>query len=119
MAGCTPVPGSKITKFTDVDATEAAMASAVAQQPVSVAIEADQSSFQLYASGVITGECGTKLDHGVLAVGYGTVSGTDYWKVKNSWGASWGMKGYVLLERNNPQAGGQCGILKSASFPTI
>ena len=66
-----------------------AMMTAVTGQPVSIAIQANQPSFQLYASGVITGLCGTQLDHGVLAVGYGTVSGTDYWKVKNSWDTSW------------------------------
>ena len=57
------------------------MMSAVAQQPVSIAIEADQYSFQLYSSGVFTASCGTKLDHSVLAVGYGTDAGSDYRKV--------------------------------------
>ena len=88
-------------------------------QPVAVAIEADQSGFQSYKSGVFDAPCGTNLDHGVLAVGYGTQSGTDYFKVKNSWGASWGMKGYILLERGAKQTGGQCGILMSASYPTL
>ena len=119
-SSCTVVPGSVVTAHTDVDKNEDALKSAVAKQPVSVAIEADQQSFQLYASGVITGLCGTNLDHGVLAVGYGTApSGTDYWKVKNSWGTTWGMEGFVLLERNNPQDGGQCGIHNSASYPTL
>ena len=78
--------------------------SAVAQQPVSVAIQADQSAFQLYSSGVLTATCGTQLDHGVLVVGYGTLNGTDYWKVRNSWGTSYGMEGYVLLQRGTASA---------------
>lgn len=63
--------------------SDAQMMAAVAEGPVSVAIEADQRGFQSYKSGVFTGVCGTKLDHGVLAVGYTT----DAWIVKNSWGA--------------------------------
>eukprot|EP00937_MAST-01D_sp_MAST-1D-sp2_P002747 g2747.t1 len=117
---CTAVAGSAASGHVDVDQSDDALASALATGPVSVAIEADQQSFQLYASGVITGLCGTNLDHGVLAVGYGTTAGgTAYFKVKNSWDTTWGMDGYVLLERNNPQDGGQCGIHKSASYPTL
>eukprot|EP00913_Durusdinium_trenchii_P012028 g11300.t1 len=76
---------------------------AVAQQPVSVAIEADQEAFQLYKGGILGQECGTKLDHGVLLVGYGTDNGVDYWKVKNSWGANWGEEGYIRLKRGVPK----------------
>jgi len=108
-----------ISSYSDVAQTEAALQAAVTQQPVSVAIEADQSAFQFYSSGVLTGTCGTNLDHGVLAVGYGTLGGVDYWKVKNSWGGSWGMTGYVLLQRGKAQSGGQCGILLASSYPTI
>jgi len=93
--------------------------SAVAQQPVSIAIEADQASFQLYSSGVLTASCGTRLDHGVLAVGYGTDAGSDYWKVKNSWGTSWGEHGYVRLSRGSSREG-ECGILSGPpSFPVV
>jgi C1A family cysteine protease len=119
---CTKVQGTTPTGFTDVEVnSEAALMSAVAKQPVSIAIEADQKDFQLYKSGVYTAECGTNLDHGVLLVGYGVwEDGTKYWKVKNSWSPTWGMDGFILLERGGKQEGGQCGILMGPpSYPNL
>jgi len=80
--------------------TPSALQAAVAKGPVSVAIEADKLVFQSYTSGIISStKCGTTLDHGVLVVGYGTQAGQDYWLMKNSWGPTWGEKGYFKLLR--------------------
>ncbi|KAK9053906.1 hypothetical protein SSX86_024981 [Deinandra increscens subsp. villosa] len=109
-----------ITGHEDVPAnSESALLKAVASQPVSVAIDASGSDFQFYSSGVFKGDCGTELDHGVTAVGYGTSDdGTKYWLVKNSWGTSWGLEGYIMMQRDVEAKEGICGIAMQASYPT-
>ena len=122
LKSCSVDSGSKITGFIDVSpSSDNAMMSALVKQPIAIAIEADQKEFQLYKSGVFTGECGTKLDHGVLVVGYGTLDGKDYYRVKNSWGKSWGSGGYILLGRgpHYNSGDGQCGMLLQGSFPEL
>jgi len=111
---CKKVPSvSTISGYTDVATNEDALLAAVAERPVAIAIEADQSCFQFYHSGILNdASCGTQLDHGVLAVGYGTEGTTKYWRVKNSWGASWGDKGYIRFAMGV----NQCGIKEAASF---
>lgn len=107
-----------VSGFQDVNPKdEQALKAAVVQQPVSVAIEADQRAFQFYHSGVFNATCGTRLDHGVLVVGYGEEDGQKYWKVKNSWGASWGDKGYIRLAREANGPAGQCGVAMVPSYP--
>merc|ERR1711972_363658 len=114
------IQAGDVTGYTQVSQSEGALEAAVAQQPVSVAIEADQQVFQHYTGGVLTSSaCGSNLDHGVLAVGYGSDDGHKYWKVKNSWGASWGESGYIRLAKGASSTGGECGIRMGAVFPTL
>ena len=95
---------------------------ALNKQPISVAIEADQRAFQLYSSGILTGDvCGDKLDHGVLVIGYGEENGINYYIIKNSWSSDWGEEGYIRLERNEKlnNGHGQCGLLMQPVYPEL
>jgi len=106
----------------DEDALKEALATA---GPVSVAVDATEDKFMFYKDGVFVDKgCGNKmndLDHGVLAVGYGTETADngktmDYWIVKNSWGNHWGESGYIRMARNLKN---MCGISTAASYPLM
>ncbi|XP_039170125.1 senescence-specific cysteine protease SAG12-like [Eucalyptus grandis] len=115
-------PAASITGYKDVPANnEKALLQAVANQPVSVAIEGGGFDFQFYSTGVFTGSCGTDIDHAVTAVGYGKTSGsggTKYWLMKNSWGTGWGEKGYMRIQKDVSSKAGLCGLATEASYPT-
>jgi C1A family cysteine protease len=88
-------------------------------QPVSIAVEADNAAFMFYRSGIITKDCGTKLDHGILLVGANIDPDKQipYWIVKNSWGRSWGLEGYAYIKRDSGKSHGVCGIAMDNSYP--
>lgn len=109
-----------IKGYEDVPANdEAALMKAVANQPVSVAVDGGDMTFQFYSGGVMTGSCGTDLDHGIAAIGYGKASdGTNYWLMKNSWGTTWGENGYLRMEKDISDKRGMCGLAMEPSYPT-
>jgi len=118
----TAIKAHQMTGFKDVERDDMqALMEAVSEGPVSIAIEADHQAFQFYKGGVLTKACGTQLDHGVLVVGYGSDDSLDYWKVKNSWGPTWGGDGYIKLERGKSPDGsaGECGLLQQPSYPVV
>lgn len=98
--------------------SSAALKAAIAVSPVSVTVEADRSVFQRYTGGILnSADCGTQLDHAITAVGYGNQNGQDYYIVRNSWGASWGSKGYINIAAT-PSGKGICGIQQISVYPT-
>jgi len=96
--------------------SESSLASALESGPVAIAIDASHISFQLYTSGIYNEpKCSsTRLDHAVIAVGYGSGSDGDYWIVRNSWGPSWGIQGYIYMAKGS----NQCGVATRTAYPT-
>jgi len=114
----------KVRDYSDIESNnELLLKKAVSKQPISVAIQANLSSFHFYKSGIYQDDdCGDQLDHGVLIVGYGhdLFHGLDYWIVKNSWSPQWGENGYVRILRNYDKSdSGMCGIAVQPSFPIV
>uniref|UniRef100_A0A8C8X6C7 Procathepsin L n=1 Tax=Panthera leo TaxID=9689 RepID=A0A8C8X6C7_PANLE len=111
------------TGFFDIPQQEKALMVAVATKgPISVGIDASHFTFQFYHEGIYYDpDCSSEdLDHGVLVIGYGTEKGQSinntYWIVKNSWGANWGIDGYIKMAKDRKN---HCGIATMASFPVV
>lgn len=96
----------KVSGFVDVPGCDN-LINALAARPVSVAVDA--SNWSLYRGGVLS-TCGVNVNHGVLLIG-----ATDaYWRIKNSWAASWGESGFIRLNRGNT-----CAVCSYPSYPTL
>jgi len=112
------IPNSKLSSYVKVEQKNSdALKAAVALSPVSIGIDASQ--LQSYSSGIYNNKsCTDNMDHGVLIVGYGEDNGMKYWLVKNSWGGSWGEKGYFRIRRDEGKVEGLCGVTEDATVPT-
>jgi len=100
-----------------VSGNPTSMMSALKGGPMSVSINASSQGFQTYKSGVLSGSCSTSTNHSVALVGYETSAKTPYWIVRNSWGSSWGQKGFIWMKQSTGD--GQCGINHSPRYPSI
>ncbi|CAN6443751.1 unnamed protein product [Victoria cruziana] len=110
-----------IDGYEDVAENETALLYAVISQPVSVGIDGSAIDFQLYTGGIYDGDCSDNpddIDHAVVIVGFASEGDEDYWIVKNSWGLSWGIDGYIYMKRNTGLPYGLCAINAMASYPT-
>lgn len=141
---CTPVSGTKVSSYVDVQPnSDTALMTALTVGPISIAIEADTQSFQLYHSGIYSDFTGcnsnskTKgdnsqpnIDHAVVIVGYGSENGQDYYILRNSWGTGWGdvsgstngnsNAGYMKISRGSQYGPfGMCGVLYDPMYPVV
>lgn len=110
------LPRGTVTGHKNVGQSTSGLKSAIASQPVSVTVNAGQ--LQLYSNGVVTGDCSGQINHAVIAVGYGT-DGQDYFKIRNSWGTSWGEAGNIRLAQNGGSQGTACLYQYAPVVPTL
>ena len=105
----------RVTSYKAVPVSHEALVDAIYEQPIAVAVQADQPAFRNYKEGISTGCNKTQHDHGVVAVGYGVEGGVKFYLIRNSWGVRYGEAGYIRLAYGDDEAA--CGINMRASYP--
>jgi len=109
------IAAGTVSGYQNIARNNDALKAAVAKQPVSVCVKAD-STFQSYRSGVLSKACSGDINHAVMAVGY---SGSEYFKIRNSWGSSWGEAGYIRVAQNDGSAGAFCLLNEAPVVPVL
>lgn len=103
----TRVLGSNITEYKYIIPESISdMKYSVNKNPVAIALDADNLFFRFYKEGVIDVPVNTTktLNHAVLLVGYDYDQEGMYWIIQNSWGETWGDKGFCKI-RVQPKEG--------------
>lgn len=134
LKDCLVVSGTKVSTYVSVKSkSDTAMMTALTVGPVSIAIEADTRSYQMYKNGIYNDFEGcnsnykTKgatsqpnIDHAVVLIGYSSENGQDYYILRNSWGISWGENGIMRIARGSQYAPwGMCGVLYDPMYPVV
>ncbi|VAI26675.1 unnamed protein product [Triticum turgidum subsp. durum] len=113
---------ASVTGFKSVPPNdELQLALAVAQQPVTVYIDASAWDFQFYSSGIYKDPCSAeagRVNHAVTIIGYCEKFGEKFWIAKNSWSNDWGDQGYIYLAKDVYWPTGTCGLATSPFYPT-
>ncbi|CAK4751600.1 unnamed protein product [Aphanomyces euteiches] len=94
---------------------DAGMLTALQGRPIVVGVAAGNDEWKQYSGGVLNSCSSTELDHAVVAVGYTDTE----WKIQNSWGTSWGDKGFMRLQRTTQDSKGTCGVTSDACYPSM
>jgi len=110
---------AKVDKIVNVTPNSVqALKTAIATTPVVVSLDASSQAFQSYTGGILdSGTCGTSLNHEMLAVGYGSEGGVDYYILMNSWGSMWGDRGYLKIAAKEGK--GMCGVQMAPFYSTV
>ena len=111
---------TNVSSYKQVSKNTDSIKAAIEIGPVNVAVAAGNDIFRNYQSGIVTEAdgCPTRVDHAIVAVGYGYEGDQGYYIVRNSWTTSWGDAGYIKIGMADGKTG-VCGINGYVYYPII